>query len=83
MKRYLPLVVIFLIIFFDQWSKLYIKTHWMLGEEFRVADWFIIHFTENNGMAYGMEFGGEWGKLALSLFRVVAIGGISGIICLH
>ncbi len=45
-----------------------------LGQEFRVfGNWFIIHFTENNGMAFGMELWGEYGKLALSLFRIVAI----------
>ncbi len=48
-----------------------------LGQEFHLAgDWFIIHFTENNGMAFGLEFAGEYGKLALSLFRIFAIGGI-------
>ncbi len=46
-----------------------------LGEEIRViGDWFIIHFTENNGMAFGMEFGGDYGKLFLSSFRIIAIG---------
>jgi signal peptidase II len=48
----------------------------MLGEEVRITDWFIIHFTENPGMAFGMEFGGNFGKLLLSLFRIVAIGGM-------
>jgi signal peptidase II len=48
-----------------------------LGQEFRIAgDWFIIHFTENNGMAFGMEFAGEYGKLFLSIFRIIAITGI-------
>ena len=48
-----------------------------LGEEFAVAgNWFFIHFTENNGMAFGMELGGNYGKLALSVFRIVAVGGI-------
>ncbi len=48
-----------------------------LGQEFRIfGDWFIIHFTENNGMAFGMEFAGEFGKLFLSLFRIVALIGI-------
>src|SRR5690606_24516954 len=43
-------------------------------QEFHLAgDWAIIHFTENNGMAFGMEFGGEAGKLFLSLFRIVAV----------
>lgn len=48
-----------------------------LSQEFPVfGDWFYIHFTENKGMAFGMEFGGDWGKLALSLFRIVAVCGI-------
>ncbi len=37
------------------------------------GEWFFIHFIENPGMAFGFEFGGEWGKLFLSLFRIVAI----------
>ena len=46
-----------------------------LGQEYHVAgDWFIIHFTENNGMAFGLQFAGEYGKLALSLFRILAVG---------
>lgn len=45
-----------------------------IGQEFAVAgNWFLIHFTENEGMAFGFEFGGEWGKLALSLFRILAV----------
>ena len=44
-----------------------------LGQEFHIFDWFYIHFTENNGMAFGIEFGGYWGKLALSLFRIVFV----------
>jgi signal peptidase II len=45
-----------------------------IGQEFPVfGNWFIIHFTENEGMAFGLTFGGEYGKLALSLFRLVAI----------
>jgi signal peptidase II len=48
-----------------------------LGQEFRVlGDWFIIHFTENNGMAFGMEFWGTSGKIFLTLFRIVAVFGI-------
>ena len=72
-----PLLIVFLILLVDQLIKVYIKTHFFLGEEVHLAgDWAIIHFTENNGMAYGMEFGGEFGKLFLSVFRIVAIGGI-------
>ncbi|MGC9330524.1 MAG: lipoprotein signal peptidase [Bacteroidales bacterium] len=66
--------IILLIIIIDQALKIWVKTHMMLGEEYRITDWFIIHFTENQGMAFGMEFGGKSGKLILSLFRIVAIG---------
>lgn len=69
-----PLVIVFLVLLADQWSKIWIKLHMALQEEYRVAgDWFYIHFTENPGMAFGMEFGGDYGKLALSLFRIVAV----------
>ena len=47
-----------------------------MGEEIAIADWFIIHFTENNGMAFGLELGGIWGKILLTTFRLVAIGGL-------
>lgn len=78
MKAYLkPTILIFLVLLIDQVSKIWIKLNMTLGQEFNVlGDWFIIHFTENNGMAFGMEFGGEAGKLALSLFRIVAVIGI-------
>ena len=62
------MVVILLII--DQIIKLYIKTHFCLGESVRVTDWFYIEFVENNGMAWGMSF---IGKFWLSLVRSVAI----------
>jgi len=46
-----------------------------LQDSIRVAgDWFYITFIENNGMAFGMEFGGEWGKITLSLFRIIVVG---------
>lgn len=45
-----------------------------MGESHTVfANWFYIHFTENEGMAFGMKLGGSWGKLFLSLFRIVAV----------
>jgi signal peptidase II len=72
-----PLIIVFLVLLIDQCIKIYIKTHFFLGDEYHVAgNWFVIHFTENNGMAYGMEFGGQFGKLFLSTFRIVAVGGI-------
>lgn len=72
MKR--SLITIFLVLFIDQAAKIWIKTTMSLGEEFMVFDdWFRIHFTENNGMAFGMQLGGAYGKLLLSLFRLAAI----------
>lgn len=48
--------------------------HMTLGQEFHIAgNWFIIHFTENNGMAFGMQFAGDYGKLYLSIFRIIAV----------
>jgi len=73
-----PIIIIVIILLIDQISKVYMKTHFLLGEEIEVfgLDWFKIHFLENNGMAWGAEFGGENGKLYLTLFRLVAISGI-------
>ncbi len=78
MKSYIkPFSLALLIIALDQGIKLYIKTHFFLGEEVAVfGNWFLLHFTENNGMAFGFEFAGQYGKLFLSLFRIIAVGGI-------
>jgi signal peptidase II len=68
------LFIITAILLIDQYVKIYIKTHFFLGEEINViGQWFKIHFTENYGMAFGLEFGGKSGKLLLTLFRLVAI----------
>ena len=68
------ILVVFIVLFIDQALKIWIKTHMTLGQEFHISgDWFIIHFTENNGMAFGLQFAGGYGKLALSLFRIVAV----------
>jgi signal peptidase II len=68
-----PVILIFLILILDQASKFWVKLNMTLGQEFRVlGDWFLIHFTENPGMAFGLEFAGENGKLFLTLFRIVA-----------
>jgi signal peptidase II len=72
-----PIILIIVILLADQILKTWIKTNMFIGQEFQIIkDFFIIHFTENNGMAFGMEFGGEAGKLALSLFRIIAVAGI-------
>ena len=70
----ISLLMIFLIITADQTLKFWIKTHLMLGEEIHVfGNWFIIHFVENNGMAFGFELAGNYGKMFLSIFRVIAV----------
>lgn len=76
MKRAIVIIIVILLI--DQVSKVYIKTNFVLSEEIKVLglDWVRIHFLENNGMAWGKEFGGPSGKLFLTLFRLVAIAGI-------
>ncbi len=67
------LLIIFLVLLIDQILKFWIKTHMFLGQEFHVfGNWFILHFTENNGMAFGMEFAGNHGKLFLTVFRIIA-----------
>jgi signal peptidase II len=78
MKGYTkPLLIIFFILLIDQALKTWVKTNMYIGQEFKIiGNWFIIHFTENNGMAFGLEFGGEFGKLSLSLFRIAAVAGI-------
>lgn len=76
-KKNIALLTIFLALLIDQATKIYVKTHFTIGEELTVfPNWFIIHFTENNGMAWGFEFGGRMGKLFLTLFRIAAVGGI-------
>ena len=75
-KKNLAISTIIIAIILDQIIKIYIKTNFVLGEEVVVFDWFRIHFTENNGMAMGFEFGGKVGKLFLTLFRLVAVTGI-------
>lgn len=72
------LLLIFSILLVDQVVKIIVKTNMVIGEEiFVVGTWFRIHFLENNGMAFGMEWGGKAGKVALSIFRMLAIVGIS------
>ncbi len=73
-KAYLLIISILLI---DQISKIYIKTNFFINEEVKVFDWFRIHFIENEGMAWGAEIPGEYGKLILTIFRIIAVGGIA------
>jgi len=68
--------IIILVLLIDQISKIYIKTHFSLGDGVKVFSWFQILFVENEGMAWGAKIPGQYGKLFLTLFRLVAIGGI-------
>src|SRR5664279_897144 len=71
------IIIILLVLFFDQVLKIWIKSNLMLGDEIIIAkNWFILHFVENNGMAFGLEFGNHVGKYFLSVFRIVAVGAI-------
>jgi signal peptidase II len=69
-------ILIFIILFVDQVSKIYIKTHFVLGEEVSVLSWFKILFIENEGMAWGTEIPGAYGKLFLTVFRLIAVTAI-------
>ena len=70
------LLIVFLVLCIDQILKVWVKTHLQYGEEFGILglSWARIHFVENEGMAFGLSLGGDWGKLALSVFRLIAVG---------
>jgi signal peptidase II len=68
------LIIIFSILVADQILKFWVKTHMTLGEEIKIlGNWFIILFVENNGMAFGYEIAGGYGKIFLSVFRILAV----------
>jgi signal peptidase II len=71
-------IVIFALLLLDQIVKIYIKTSFSSDDQkFLIGNWFVLHYIENQGMAFGTTLGsGMWGKLALTLFRIVAIIGI-------
>lgn len=72
-KRWVCFGIIGLVLVIDQVVKLMVKTHMQIGEEIPlIGNWCLLHFVENEGMAFGMAFGGKVGKLILSLFRMVA-----------
>ena len=78
--RFIPILVVALLIA-DQALKIWVKTHFHLGEATVVIpNWFQLLFVENNGAAFGMQIAQtgsfDWGKLALSLFRIVLVGGL-------
>lgn len=72
LKKAIFLIVLILIL--DQAVKFWVKTTMYLGESHQVfGHWFFIHFTENEGMAFGMKLGGSSGKMFLSIFRIIAV----------
>lgn len=74
LKKSIWIIIIILIV--DQVSKIYIKTNFKLHESIEVFSWFQILFIENEGMAWGAKIPGNYGKIILTLFRLVAIVGI-------
>lgn len=70
------ILLILVVLFLDQTLKIWVKTNMAIGQEFEMfgQPWALIHFVENNGMAFGFSLGGDWGKLALSVFRIIAVG---------
>jgi signal peptidase II len=67
-------IITLLVLVIDQWSKIYVKTHFTLLESVEVFSWFKITFLENLGMAFGLSYGGELGKNVLTIFRIIMIG---------
>jgi len=69
-------ILVGILLLLDQWIKLAIKTQFEPGQfEPLLGNWLVLHYTENQGMAFGQTFGASmWAKLSLSLFRIVAIG---------
>jgi len=71
------ILLILIILILDQILKIWVKTHMEIGDEIHLfGKYGMLHFIENNGMAFGMEMGGNKGKVLLSLFRIIAICGI-------
>ena len=76
-KSWICFLIILLVLVADQVVKVLVKTHMQIGEEIPlIGSWCLLHFVENEGMAFGMAFGGSVGKLILSLFRLVASSAI-------
>ena len=74
MKARNLILLILIVVLADQALKIYIKTHFYINEHHNVlGEWFRLHFVENEGMAYGWKFGGDGGKMILTLFRLGAV----------
>ena len=73
-----PIIIVSLVVLADQLLKTWVKSHMFISQGIKVAgNWFLLEFTENNGMAFGYEFAGEYGKIFLTLFRITAVFGIA------
>jgi signal peptidase II len=71
------LFVILFVLVADQALKIWVKLTFFYDSSLPLfGNWGYLHFIENRGMAFGMEFGGRWGKLMLTLFRILAVIGI-------
>lgn len=76
--------MVLLILLLDQLLKIYVKNSFLQGENFQLGmehpilgDWFVMEYIENRGMAFGTSFGNKaWHKLALSIFRIIAVGAL-------
>ena len=66
----MPIIIVVLL---DQLLKIYIKTSFDVGDSFAVLPWFIIYFVENNGFAFGLEFFGKYGKVLLTITRIIFV----------
>ncbi|MBO4453636.1 MAG: signal peptidase II, partial [Paludibacteraceae bacterium] len=68
---WLVVAIVLLAVLADQALKMYIHSHFVVGESRPITSWFWLCYVENNGMAFGIEW---FSKLALTLFRLVAVG---------
>lgn len=75
-RKQIVFLTLLFVLLLDQGVKIWVKTHFAYGEEVQIFgfDWALIHFVENNGMAFGISLGGNYGKLLLTLFRILAVG---------
>jgi len=79
-RTHIIIAIVLVVLILDQALKIWVKTNMYIGEDsfLNWADWTVrwgrLHFVENNGMAFGIELGNQYGKLALSLFRIIAVG---------
>lgn len=75
-KGYIIAFSTIILVILDQVVKMLVHANLEVGESISVFSWFNLCYVENPGFAYGMQLGGEWGKIALSLFRIAMIGAI-------